>query len=102
MQACNENIKAKFNWLHGGVKSAVQDLDGHGTFVTSLLLDYAPDANIYIAKVADREPASPRVIAKVRYRRKSFPPNTSLSIYEAKCLHLHRPSCMPLTFGKSI
>lgn len=65
MQACSENIKAKYNCLNGKAKGAVHDLDGHGTFVASLLLDYAPDAEIYVVKIADRKPSSPRIIAKV-------------------------------------
>ncbi|KND87724.1 Intracellular serine protease [Tolypocladium ophioglossoides CBS 100239] len=64
MQACAENIKDKHNWLRESARTVVHDLDGHGTFVTSLLFDYAPDAEIYIAKIADRSPASPRVIAQ--------------------------------------
>ncbi|OIW32350.1 pfs domain-containing protein [Coniochaeta ligniaria NRRL 30616] len=64
MQACADNIKAKHNWLRKDSKATVHDPDGHGTFVTGLLFDYAPDADIYVAKIADRKPASPRVIAK--------------------------------------
>lgn len=67
VQACAENIKAKYNCLNEKANSTVHDLDGHGTFVTSLLLDYAPDAEIYVVKVADKKPTSPRVIAKVRH-----------------------------------
>jgi len=65
IRACTDIIKAKLNWLRDGANTTVPDLDGHGTFVTSLLLDYAPDADIYIAKIANREPANPRIIAKV-------------------------------------
>ncbi|KAK8131669.1 hypothetical protein PG984_008107 [Apiospora sp. TS-2023a] len=62
--ACAEKIKAKRNWLRDGANTTVPDLDGHGTFVTSLLLDFAPDADIYIAKIADRgEPANPLIIS---------------------------------------
>lgn len=67
VQACTENIKAKYNCLNERANSTVHDLDGHGTFVTSLLLDYAPDAEIYVMKIADKKPTSPRVIAKVRH-----------------------------------
>ncbi|KAJ0108959.1 Intracellular serine protease [Diaporthe amygdali] len=67
IQACNENIKAKYNCLNERLDSNVHDLDGHGTFVTSLLLDYAPNADIYIVKIADRKPANPRVIAGAIY-----------------------------------
>lgn len=65
VQAYAENIKAKYNCLNERASSTVHDLDGHGTFVTSLLLDFAPDAEIYVIKVADKKPASPLVIAKV-------------------------------------
>ncbi|KAL1860721.1 hypothetical protein Daus18300_009064 [Diaporthe australafricana] len=64
IQARSENIKAKHNWLNEKSKNIVHDIGGHGTFVTSLLLDYAPDAEIYIAKIADKKPASPHLIAK--------------------------------------
>jgi subtilisin family serine protease len=65
VQARNENIKDKYNWLNEKAKSIVHDVGGHGTFVTCLLLDFASDAEIYIAKIADKKPASPVVIAKV-------------------------------------
>lgn len=66
MQARVENInKLKHNWVREGAETAVHDLDGHGTFVTDLLLDYAPDATIYVAKIAEKKPANPRIIAKV-------------------------------------
>lgn len=81
MQAFADNIKAKHNWLREGGGTTVHDLDGHGTFVTALLLDYAPDAEIYVAKIADRKPASPRVIAKVL--SPSSPPSIDLLFLNA-------------------
>jgi hypothetical protein len=41
-------------------------LNGHGTFTASLILDYAPDAELYIIKIAD-ENATPsaETVAKV-------------------------------------
>ncbi|KAK7932570.1 hypothetical protein PG985_003282 [Apiospora marii] len=67
MQACGERIKAKLSWRRDGVRTTVHDLDGHGTFITSLLLDYAPDADIYVAKIFDREPANPLIISNAIY-----------------------------------
>lgn len=65
IQAFADNIKAKHNWLRDSTKATVNDINGHGTFVAGLAFDYAPDAEIYIAEVADRKPPSPSVIAKV-------------------------------------
>lgn len=79
MLACAENIKGKRNWLRDEVNTTVPDLDGHDTFVTRLLLDYSQDADIYIAKIADSEPADPRTVAKVCFLRLTtqLGPNTS-------------------------
>lgn len=43
----------------------VFDRCGHGTHVAGLLLDFAPDAELYIAKISDLEPAKPAKIAEV-------------------------------------
>jgi len=45
-----QRIKATRSFVDG-VKDA-QDLHGHGTHVTALLLKVAPDAHLYIARVA--------------------------------------------------
>lgn len=64
--ACNENIKGKYDFLADSSKG-VGDSEGHGTFVTILLHQYAPDAHIYVGKVATGNgPSGPEVIAKVR------------------------------------
>ncbi len=64
--AREEQIKSKYNWTDGKRKHAVQDNNGHGTFVTGLLLDYAPDAELYVAKIAeDSAPSPPGLVAKV-------------------------------------
>ena len=57
-------IKLKRNWTSKFPK-AVHDLDGHGTFTASLVVDYAPDAELYIAKIAEKAPCPPAVIAEV-------------------------------------
>jgi len=47
---------------------SIEDNDGHGTHVAALLLDVAPDAEVYIAKVAtDIEIPSGHRIADVSY-----------------------------------
>ncbi|EHK22937.1 uncharacterized protein TRIVIDRAFT_213012 [Trichoderma virens Gv29-8] len=57
-EAREENIKAKVNFYNNMQKN-IPDLNGHGTFTASLILDYAPDAELYIAKIADKENATP-------------------------------------------
>ncbi|KAL2281026.1 hypothetical protein FJTKL_12132 [Diaporthe vaccinii] len=64
IQACSDNIQKKYNFLTDGCAD-MGDSEGHGTFVTALLLEYAPDADIYIGKVTfGEEPSSPDCIAK--------------------------------------
>lgn len=65
IDACGEQIKGRHNWTDGPPDKRVNDNTGHGTFVAALLLKYAPDAEVYIAKVCDTRQCSPRTIAKV-------------------------------------
>ncbi|KAF6830083.1 pfs domain-containing protein [Colletotrichum musicola] len=62
--AREERIKGKYNWLNDKTVKSVPDRNGHGTFIACLLLDYAPDVGLYVAKIADNDPTSPGVIAK--------------------------------------
>ncbi|KAL7916637.1 hypothetical protein GGI35DRAFT_47714 [Trichoderma velutinum] len=57
-KAREERIKAALNFYNTSKKS-IPDLNGHGTFTASLILDYAQDAELYIAKIADKENATP-------------------------------------------
>lgn len=57
-EAREENIKAKLNCYNNSQRN-IPDLNGHGTFTAGLILDYAPDAELYIAKIADKENATP-------------------------------------------
>ncbi|KAJ6088426.1 subtilisin [Penicillium sp. IBT 16267x] len=65
VDACIEQIKGRFNWTNEKFPQLVDDYNGHGTFTTSLLLEYCPDAEIYIAKISDGKPVGPGIIAKV-------------------------------------
>ncbi|KAK2778722.1 pfs domain-containing protein [Colletotrichum kahawae] len=56
-------IKKVRNWMNQAPKDA-HDTNGHGTATGCLLYEYAPDAEFYIAKVSDAEPASPEIIAQ--------------------------------------
>ncbi|KAH8745339.1 hypothetical protein F5883DRAFT_266502 [Diaporthe sp. PMI_573] len=51
-EAREENLKGKRNCYNESKKN-VPDLNGHGTFAASLILDYAPDAELYVVKIAD-------------------------------------------------
>ena len=83
VEARIENIKARYNWMAktGREQQLVLDSHGHGTFAASLILDYAPDAELYIAKIAaDNRPAPPEIIAKA-----SFDPPTLTVLYTNIC-----------------
>ncbi|VUC32850.1 unnamed protein product [Clonostachys rosea] len=56
-------IKLKRNWTTSKKKD-VADRDGHGTFTASVLIDYAPDSELFIAKIADGVPSPPEVVAQ--------------------------------------
>lgn len=51
-EAREEKLKGKRNCYNEPQKN-VPDRNGHGTFTASLILDYAPDATLYVIKVAD-------------------------------------------------
>ncbi|KAK4221905.1 peptidase S8/S53 domain-containing protein, partial [Podospora fimiseda] len=63
MKARMERIKGQYNWLSDKHPTAVHDRNGHGTFATGLLMDYAPHAEIFIGKIAENKPSCPRTIA---------------------------------------
>jgi hypothetical protein len=65
-------IRIKRNWTSKHPKRTY-DRDGHGTFTASLVIDYCPDVELYIAKVAEEAPCPPNVIADVSCR--FIPPN---------------------------
>lgn len=69
-EAREENIKAKLNFYNNSQRS-IPDLNGHGTFTASLILDYAPDAELYIAKIADKENATPNAKIVVDVSRRA-------------------------------
>ncbi|KAM0201902.1 hypothetical protein ACHAPA_005436 [Fusarium lateritium] len=60
--ACDERIKALVSYVGTNTRD-VRDTSGHGTHVTSLLCEYAPDADIYVVKIADSQPVSSSIIA---------------------------------------
>ncbi|OTA01477.1 hypothetical protein A9Z42_0018300 [Trichoderma parareesei] len=53
-----DRIKARRNCYNESQKNT-PDLNGHGTFTASLILDYARDADLYVAKIADRDNTTP-------------------------------------------
>jgi subtilisin family serine protease len=65
VDACVEQVKGEYNWSNEKFVKRVDDHNGHGTFIAGLLLEYAPDAELYISKVSDGRPCSPSIIAKV-------------------------------------
>lgn len=65
-----ERIRSVRSWVNGknGGEEDRQAGDefGHGTHTAGILLDLAPDADIYVAQIATKEPVSPSQIAKAR------------------------------------
>ncbi|KAF5984257.1 major intracellular serine protease [Fusarium coicis] len=47
--------------FYNSTQRVASDTRGHGTFAASLLLDYAPDVSLYIAKIADKKNMTPNV-----------------------------------------
>ncbi|KAL7940991.1 subtilisin-like protein [Trichoderma barbatum] len=62
-EAREEYIKGRFNCCDESQKNNIRDLNGHGTFTASLILDYAPDAELYIMKIAHSNDRPNAVIA---------------------------------------
>ncbi|TQN65315.1 Subtilisin DY, partial [Colletotrichum shisoi] len=58
------NVKGTYNSLTDRHQSKFHDRNAHGTFTACLILDYAPDAELYAAKIAEKDPSNPSVIAK--------------------------------------
>ncbi|CAI6097458.1 unnamed protein product [Clonostachys chloroleuca] len=56
-------IRLKRNWTTAKKKD-VADNVGHGTFTASLLIDYAPGSELFIAKIAEGIPSPPEVVAE--------------------------------------
>lgn len=86
--AREENIKGRHNWLNEKRARSVPDRNGHGTFTACLLLDYAPDVELYVAKIADSDPTGPSVIAKVSFTTVGVSDRMS---NPAKCVTGNRP-----------
>ena len=73
IEARDMNLKGGHNLCEGSQEN-ILDQNGHGTFAASLILDYAPDVELYIIKIADKN-ALPdaKVIVKVsRHGRAEF------------------------------
>ena len=65
MQGHKSRIKGKYNWVNNQDKQKVPDSSGHETHTAGLLLDYTPHAELYVVKIADKDPSDPRTIATV-------------------------------------
>lgn len=64
IQANIERIRDVKTWLPANRETSGGDVCGHGTHVAGLLLDMAPDCDVYVAQIADNNPLSPHQIAK--------------------------------------
>ncbi|KAL8310440.1 hypothetical protein RB597_010326 [Gaeumannomyces tritici] len=54
-----QRIIKTYNWVDETCSHDVSDGDGHGTFIASLLLDYARHSQLYVAKIAESSPGEP-------------------------------------------
>lgn len=93
IEARLEQIKGKYNWVDEGSKGQVHDRNGHGTCTTGLLLDFAPNAEIYVAKVAEMKLVGPETIAKV--------PFSGMMIYGRLEANAYRLSILLSVAGRS-
>ncbi|KAI2484612.1 Intracellular serine protease [Pyrenophora tritici-repentis] len=77
-QLANPRIKEARSFVHGTEPHDIRDEIGHGTHALGLLLKVAPCAEIYVAKIAQRETLDPNTyddIAKARlslYQKQNF------------------------------
>ena len=79
-QLANPRIKDARSFVHGTEPHDIRDEIGHGTHALGLLLKIAPCAEIYVARIAQRETLNPNTyddIAKAR-----------LSLYRSSLLGL--------------
>jgi hypothetical protein len=66
MEARKAQIRGTYNWISDrNHRQNISDSNGHGTHTAGLILDYAADAELYVAKIADNEPCDPVTIANV-------------------------------------
>ena len=78
IQASRERIRSTWTWLdapEGHQQADPNDHCGHGTHVTGLLLDIAPDCDVYVAQIADSrrsQPISASMIARAGHPNSPF------------------------------
>ena len=72
MIAREDQIKDVYNWIDDRNEKDVRDRSGHGTHTAGLLLDYACEAELYVAKIAEKKPPEPRIIAAVSIATDKF------------------------------
>jgi hypothetical protein len=88
-----KDIRSWVNDLDGKQEWKTGDASGHGTHVASLLLDVAPDCDIYIARIAEIDPVRPDQIARVSDAAPPVELELGLEAYW-NLPHIRR-SCMP-------
>lgn len=74
----HNDITKKINFYNLNKRADVKDTHGHGTFVTSLVLDYSPDADVHVIKISDRDNASPnakivKAVSEFEYKYRCRP-----------------------------